>query len=328
MAKKKKQKKAGIKKRRKTKQQRRSATKRKILAQQPAQKKITPARLKQNLKQIPGLIFEPELQELAFSPDQVTTIMAQFEKVPDQIAELANSEFTTRLLTQLTTMKSRFEQEGDTDKTMMAHAIIYFMEQQNAPPFLNQIIVAMYYDALHRKTSSEPLPLKQLNLLLREYDREWSGYLQEKSESLVSLDEAAQVSSEEIAGNEDEAAAEPSVFDSLIEEFIDYLDSELSLDEEQQERIQEDVEVLIFDYFEEKEIEGLEALKARKIKSFLESWFITTMHPTREDMETMLESLEVFFKFATVKGKLPEATGNEILQLFADKETLLSNLII
>ena len=66
MAKKKKQKKAGIEKRRKNKQQKRSATKKRMVAQQPVQKKISPAKLKQNLKNIPSLIFEPELQDMVF----------------------------------------------------------------------------------------------------------------------------------------------------------------------------------------------------------------------------------------------------------------------
>jgi hypothetical protein len=326
MAKKKKQKKAGLEKRRKSKQQRRTATKKRILAQQPVQKQISSAKLKQNLKNIPSLIFEPELQELAFSPDQVTAVKTQFEKVPDQVEALADAEFNTRLKAQLEIMKRRFEQLGDTDKTMMAHAIIYFMEQENAPASLNQIIVAMYFSALHKKENTEPLELKQLNLLLREYDLEWYGYLQEKAEALSSRAGVNQADSDVFDEEEEDNETESTGLKELIIEFNNYLETELSMRMAQRDRIQEDLEVLLIDYFEEKEIEDLESVRARKIKTFLESWFITTMHPTREDLEHMIESLEYFFRFATLKGRLSEETGNEILQLFADKETLLSNL--
>ncbi len=325
MAKKKKQKKAGIEKRRKNKQQRKTATKRRELAKQPVQKKISPAKLKQNLKNIPSLIFEPELEELAFSPDQIKEAQSQQEKVPEQIGFLASPEFTEKLKTQLDSMKERFEQQGDTNKTMMAHAIIYFMEQENAPPFLNQIVVAMYFNALHQIENDEPLTLKELNGQLREYDKEWSEYLQEKAEVLSSLESAEQVEGEDDAS---EAALEPSIFESVVEEFVNYLETEQSLEDEQRERMQEDVEVFVNDYFEDKGITELDSLRSRKVKTFLESWFITNMHPTKEDLETMIDSLDSFFNFTVQKEKISPEKGKEILELLQDKETFLSNLNI
>lgn len=328
MAKKKKQKKAGIEKRRKNKQQRKTASKRRELAKQPVQKKISPSKLKQNLKSIPSLIFEPELEELAFSPDQIEEARSQQEKVPEQIGFLASPEFTDKLKTRLDSMKERFEQQGDTNKTMMAHAIIYFMEQENAPPFLNQIVVAMYFNALHQIENNEPLTLKELNVQLREYDKEWSEYLQEKAEVLSSLESAGQMEGEAIADDEPGATLEPSVFESVVEEFVGYLESEQSLEEEQRERMQEDVEVFVNDYFEDKGITELDSLRSRKVKTFLESWFINTMHPTKEDLETMIDSLDSFFNFTVQKEKISPEKGKEILELLQDKEMFLSNLNI
>ncbi len=328
MAKKKKQKKAGIEKRRKNKQQRKSASKKRELAKQPVQKKISPAKLKQNLKNIPSLIFEPELEKLAFSSDQINEAQSQKEKVPEQIGFLASPEFTDKLKTQLDSMKERFEQQGDTNKTMMAHAIIYFMEQENAPPFLNQIIVAMYFNALHQIENDEALTLKELNIQLREYDKEWSEYLQEQAGALSSLESAGQIEDATFADNEAEAELEPSVFESVVEEFVDYLESEQSLEEEQRERMQEDVEVFVNDYFEDKGITELDSLRSRKVKTFLESWFISTMHPTKEDLETMIDSLDSFFNFTIQKDKISPEKGKEILDLLQDKEMFLSNLNI
>lgn len=332
MAKKKKQKqkKAGIEKRRKNKQERRVASKKKAIAQQPVQKKISPAKLKQNLKNIPSLIFEPELQEIAFTAEQIKDVQNRFEKVPDQIEALATPDFLEDLKTRHETMKLRFEEAGDTNKTMMAHAIIYFMEQEEAPPFLNQIIVAMYYHALHQMDSEEPLSLKQLNLLLKEYERNWADYMQEKAQPLEEVMAGSEMGTLSTADDEEEATAalEASPFEAVIEAFAEHLESELSLEEEQRERMVEDVEVLVNDYFEEKGITELESIRSRRIKSFLESWFISIMHPTKEDLELMFDSLETFFNFAIQHDKITEEKGKEILAVFENKETFLSNLEI
>jgi hypothetical protein len=261
---------------------------------------------------------------MAFSPEQIKDAQSQQEKMPDQIAMLASPEFTGKLKTQLDLMKERLEQQGDSNKTLMAHAIIYFMEQDNAPPSLNQIVVAMFFNSLHLIDNEEPLTLKELNLQLREYDKEWSEYLKEKSNALSSLESVEEVESDE----EPELTIEPSLFEGIVDEFVSYLESEQSLEEEQRERMQEDVEVFVNDYFEDKGITELETLRSRKVKTFLESWFINTMHPTKDDLETMIDSLNSFFNFTVQKDKISPEKGKEILELLQDKEVFLANLNI
>ncbi len=329
MAKKNKQKKAGLEKRRKNKQQRKVATKRKLIAKKPIQQKMSPSKLKQNLKNLPSLVFEPELEEIAFTKDQIETVREEYEKIPDQIEALGTPEFQEKLKAQHEAMKVRFEQEGDANKGMMVHAILYFMEQENAPAYLNQIAVAMYYNAANLIDEGEPLELKQLNILLRNYDRTWAEYLQEKTDSLANFDieqDAMGAAPEEDLSDEEKEMIAPSAFEETIEEFAAFMESEGSLEEDVRERIQEDIEVLVNDFFEEKEITSFDNVRARKVKNFLEGWFIRVMHPTKEDMENMLQSLETFFKFVSKTEKLPLEKCEEIMEILSNKEVYLSNL--
>ncbi len=326
MAKKKKQKKAGLEKRRKNKLQKKVAIKRKMIANKPVQQKMSPSKLKQNLKNLPSLIFEPELQEIAFTKEQIETVRKEHEKVPDQIEALGTPEFLDSLKEKHEAMKVRFDEQSDANKGMMVHAILYFMEQESAPAYMNQIAVAMYLNAANILDHGEALDLKQLNVQLREYDREWAEYLQEKATALGigEMDAIGDVADEQV--DDDVSALEPSAFEETIESFGEYLEANTSFEEDKRERMVEDVEVLVNDFFEEKEVTSFESVRARKIKNFLEGWFIRTMNPTKEDMEAMLESLETFFKFAGEQELIPSDKCDDIIATLGDKEEYLSKL--
>jgi hypothetical protein len=330
MAKKKKQKKAGLAKRQKSKLQKKTAAKRKVQALKTPQRRVSPGKVKQNLKNLPSLVFEPELESIAFTADEVNQAIAEHDKTPDQVEAIATPEYMDKLLEKLQEMRTRFEIESDANKSMMVHAILYFMEQEEAPAYLNQIIVAMFFRIFTKIQEPEhEIDLKELNQKLKEYDETWTDYLQEKMEA-AGLTDMAQggypLPSEDADDAEEELSPLlASPFESLVAEFSDYLGSELSLDEEARERAIEDVEVLMNDYCEEKEITDIDDLKARKIRNFLEGWFVRMMNPTKEDMETMINSLDYFFQFAASKEKLPLETTEGVKKLFEDRSALLSS---
>jgi hypothetical protein len=187
--------------------------------------------------------------------------------------------------------------------------------------------VAMYLNTVNKIEHGENLELKELNSLLKDYDRDWSDYMMAKSEELTASNMGTEGEDVDPGLSEEEAKLiAPSAFESVIEAFTEHLNSEETFDDASRERIIEDVEVLVNDYCEEKEITSLDSLRARKIKTFLEGWFVKTMNPTKEDLENMLESLDVFFKFAEAKELLPQEKSVEIIQLLDDKESFLSNL--
>lgn len=330
MAKKKKQKKAGLAKRQKNKLQKKSAAKRKLQAMKTPQRRISPSKVKQNLKNLPSLIYEPELANIAFSGDEIKQVVSEHEKTPDQIEAIATPAFMEKLMAGCQEMRARFEREADTNKSMMVHAILYFMEQEDAPAYLNQLVAAMFYQAQYQiDHPGETLEIKELNQVLREYDETWTEYLQEKMEasglSNILPDGMPMPEQADEAEEEDFTPLESSPFEAVVGEFGEYLGSELSLDEDASERAVEDVEVLVNDYCEEKEIVQLEDLKARKIRNFLEGWFVRMMNPTREDMEVMINSLDLFFQFAVKKEKIPVETGEGVQKLFEDRSSLLAS---
>lgn len=323
MAKKKKQKKAGIANRQKNKKQKKVAQKRKLVANKPVQKKISQSKVKQNLKNLPSLVFESELLEIAFSEDELKQAISAQENVPDQIEAIATPAFTEKLLTQLETMKLRFEKTQDVNKIMMVHAILYFMEQEDAPAFLNQIIVGMFYYAKFKLESPDvEITLKDLNQSLKQYDQDWESYLQEKMDQMA----APEGEEDPIQDDEDAVSISPSHFEPLVEEFETHLESKEEIGEEVKDRAIEDIEVLFNDYFEEKEITQIEDVRLRKIKNFLDGWFIRMMHPTKEDLEFMIDALELFFNFALEKEKISADTCNEIITYLTDRENILSKL--
>jgi len=324
MAKKQKQKKAGIANRQKNKKQKKVAQKRKLIASKPVQKKLSQSKVKQNLKNLPRLVLEPELLEIAFSEDELKQAVSAQEKVPDQVEAIATPDFVQKLSTQLEAMKLRFEQNQDVDKSMMVHAILYFMEQEGAPAFLNQIVVGMFYYAKFKSASPEAeITLDDLNQALKEYDQDWESYLKEKMDQM-NPEGAENPELEE--DDDDTVSISPALFEPLVEEFESHLESKDEIEDEVKERAIEDVEVLFNDYFEEKGITQLEDVRLRKIKNFLDGWFIRMMHPTKEDLEFMIDSLELFFNFALEKEKMPADTCQEIVTYLADKESILTKL--
>ncbi len=320
MAKKKKQKKAGLAKRQSNKQNKKRALKRREVANKPVEKKqMKMSRVKKNLKKLPLLVFEPELQEILFTPDQLKQAADQFEKAPDQVEVLATPDFESTLKEKLVTLDQRFLTEGNADYGMMVKAMLYFMEQEQAPGFLNQIIVSIYFHSLANMNNPDtPYGFEELETQLNDYDDRWETYLEEKTAALQKEQPAMETPQEE--------PLPASPFEILLRDFNDTISADDELDESQKERIEEDVEALINDYFEEKEITSLEGFNARKIRNFIESWFIRNMHPTPEDLENMIDSLKKLSHFLETKEMVPKDDCQKILAYLENKDAIMEHL--
>ncbi|MDH5559874.1 MAG: hypothetical protein OEY59_03375 [Deltaproteobacteria bacterium] len=325
MAKKKKQKKAGIAKRQQNKNLKRKAIKRKIQSDKPVQQKMTMSKVKKSLKNIAQLVYEPELREIAFSKEDVATVDSRFEKTPEKIEALATSEFLEKFKAQLKGMEERLELEKNPDKLVMVQAVTYYVNQEQSLSFMNQVIVAMYLYAEAIYGGQEPPEkLEQLNLLLRDYDITWKDYLEERYRQL----EASKVTEAEET-LEGEAEAEEVMADTVFEkiegELDVYLGEQKDLSDDAVERVKEDVQVLLDDYFEEKSIGKLEDLRPRRLSNFLENWFVQTMHPTRDDLAQMYDSLKIFIDFTHKAQKIEEDKISEFREILAKKESALEN---
>ena len=321
MAKQKKQKKVGLLKRKQNKLNKKRSLKKKLLARKKlAPKQPMMSKVKKNLRNLPSIVFEPELQEIQFSEEQIKQVQSQYEKLPEQIEAIATNEFQDKLKEQFILLKTRYENIGDMNRVMMVEAVQYFMEQKDAMSFMNQVIVGMYMVAANALDQPDSkLTLEQLNLKLKEYDKEWTHYFKERAQALESEEEEAETAAE----NEERI---DSPFEPLMKEFTVYISEVLQLDEETIERTEEDIEVLLNDFCEEKAIVHLEELKPRKIKNFLEGWFIRNMHPTKEDLEIMIDSIKTLVEFLKTEGKLSPEFCEEISVHLQDRDAILAHI--
>ena len=333
MAKQKKQKKAGLAKRKLQKKQKKTAVKRKEMGQKrPAPKQMSMSKVRKNLKNLPLLIFESELREMTFTAEEIKAVEADNERAPDQIAALATSEYQEKLKIKLVAMKGRSEKESDVNKMMMVNAMLYFMEQEMAPAFMNQIIVGLYLETkIKMDTPDAEVTLDLLNQKIKDYDKTWEPYLEEKLDEI--REKAESMGQEgvrpvdvEDGGDTDFADVDASPFESLISDYAAYATEKMNLDEDQVDRSQEDLEALLNDYCEEKEITDVENLTQRKVKNFVEGWFIRNMNPTKEDVEGMLLSLSGFYTFAKDTGVVPSETAETIAVYLANKDDILAKL--
>lgn len=332
MAKQKKPKKTGIAKRKKEKLDKKRAIKRKAQAQKkPEPKRLSMSKVKKNLKNLPSLIFEPELQEIAFSEADVKKAQSEHEKLPDQIESVATGDFQEKLKEKFNALKDKYDANGDVNKGMMVSAMQYYMEQEHSPTFMNQIIVGMYLNAVTKLESPETdLTLDLLNTQLKEYDKNWASYLEDRmAEFDDQVKEVASNSNPLEAAAEEPATLPGSPFETILNDFVSYLENQDKLDDETKERTQEDIEVLLNDYSEDKDIAEFESLiRLRKIKNFIESWFIRMMHPTSEDLGNMVDSLSTFFNYLQEKESQYKEASEEVVAFLSDKDAILSKLTI
>jgi hypothetical protein len=332
MAKQKKQKKTGMAKRKKEKLDKKRVLKRKVHAQKkPEPKRLSMSKVKKNLKNLPLLIFEPELQEIAFSAEDVKKAQSEHEKLPDQIESVATGDFQEKLKEKFIALKEKFDASGDVNKGMMVSAMQYYMDQEHSPTFMNQIIVGMYLNAVTKLENPETaITLDLLNIQLKEYDKNWASYLEDRMAEFDDKVKDAASNDDSLNSAVEESPMLPETpFETVLNDFISYLGDQDNLDDETKERTQEDIEVLLNDYGEDKEISEFETLiKLRKIKNFIESWFIRMMHPTSEDLGNMVDSLLLFFNYLQEKESQYKETSDEVIAFLSDKDAILSKLTI
>ncbi len=301
MAKKKKTQKAGIKKRQTLKTQKRTQKKRALAAQAPRQKNMKPGQVKKLLRNLPQLVYEPEMQACRFTLAEVTAAEEAHEKTPDAIDALATEAYLEKYGTALQNMNSRLQAEGKKNLLILVQAMLYFFEQK-APACMNQVIVGLFHLAKLGEMDLDPL-----QKTLQAYDEQWQEYLEEKAQEQMAQGEMADLAAtlpEKTEAEPDEAPA-VSPFADLLKDFGPWLQTTAQLEPDPAERCLEDAEALLLDYAEEKELTQITDLTAKKVRLFLEGWFPRNMNPTEEDITLMKSSLNRLFEFLLATGQTP-----------------------
>ena len=309
MAKKKKVQKQSIKKRQTDKANKRKLVKRKLSAQKSPQKQMSMAKVKKNLKALPGLVFEPEFSALSFSAEALTAAQASSEIQPEQIDfAAAQGDFDGQFSAALKEMDVRFAKTGDANKQMMTQAMLYFLEQEQTPACMNQLTVALFLNALHKQETNEDYSFPELEIALKAYDDTNEAYLEGRATELAS---AAQTVEGAVATDDEEESAPlgAAAFSTLMGQIEDWAET---VEGDQSERLVDDMTALFEDYASEKEWSELSDVTPKRVQTFI-GWFERNMNPTQEDLKSLKDSLGLFFASELAQKELGEQTCGTIL---------------
>lgn len=322
MAKKKKTQKSGIKKRQQAKQVKRTKIKK---SNKPvAQKKMSMGKLKKSLAQVPKMVFEPEFSQIAYEKEVMETAQASSDKLPDQIQEACTETVTNNVVQALKDMEVRANTDKDAVLAINAKAMVYYMETEKSPAFMNQITVGLYLkNAFEYFQQGEEITLDNVIEKVQEYETEWLDYIQEKAEQAAGAEEEMPAVSMD---EEDEDIIEASPFESFREKMVAYLSKEGKQDEDTIERVDEDMEAFLDDYLAEEGVTAVDAVTPAHLNGFLGEWFIENMNPTKDDMEAMIASIDICFEYAKASSQMDSLNWNTLKIVLDGKEQFLEKL--
>lgn len=306
MAKKNKKQKSGMLKRKQQKKVKK-AVQRKRSASQSPQEPRNEKELHKLLSRIPILAYEPELNEMRFDQDALKDLLASDKNDPQILIELLSPEITQKFEVSLKEMEERVE--GQMQKAMMVKGILYVLENQEMPHFANPLIVAIYLKT-KAEVQGESMEVAQILKAVTEYEKANIETIEQLIEE--TKDAEATVDDEEV---EDFAPAKESQIDeALLDKYYETL---ASVDEDEQERLKDDLEVFLDDYV----TVPMSEWNADLLADFLGTWFIKNLNPMEEDLESVQKSLERFFQFLADEEKIDKDVSQKIIKVLQDKET-------
>ena len=313
MAKKKKNQKAGMVKRKQQKRIKKANSRRKLASRPQQMGNMSEKNAQKILKNIPQLAFEPPL--LAINYPQEVIQNAGDTPIPVVIQESITEEFQQELQEKLIEMD--LESSPQTPHGLMVKALLYSIGEGAMPVFMNPLIVAIY---LKTKANLEGQALDRLSILnaVEEYEKQHVDLIQSMMEAETDS------TTEEDANIVDAEIIEPEADDLVLEDSPEILSQEIieswkasisSLDEEQQERMIEDLEVFVEDYLTIPK----EQWSKSTIRKFLGTWFEETVNPTEEDRMSIRETLKNFLEFMKSENHLVDTVVDEMLSVIENQ---------
>lgn len=322
MAKKSKKQKAGMLKRKQQKKTKKALQRRQVssrLPQQPNSEK----ELQKLLQRIPILAYEPELDSMRFDQGALATELDAETTDPVIIMKLLNPDFLAEFEKQMKIMEERVE--TDMQKNLMVKGMLYALEHDEMPHFVNPLIVAIY---LRTKAdlASETLSPGQILKAVEQYEVDHMELIESLIEATKEQEAAAaevessepqlpEVEGEEVEG---ELVAPEAKVLQLDEETTDvFFDSLDALEDEARERVIEDVETFLEDYVSVPP----EQWSTEVLDDFLGNWFVENLNPVVDDLISMQQSLEKLFHYLGAQGKIPAEVLEPAIALLQDHET-------
>lgn len=324
MAKKIKKQKAGMLKRKQNKKSKKALQRRQI-ASRPSQQPSSEKELQKLLRRIPILAYEPELEAMRLDSDALKAQIDAEEPDPKAIINILNDDFIAGFKTELQTMEERVEH--DVQKNLMVKGMLYALEHDEMPHFVNPLIVAIYL-----KTKAD---LEDVTLIASQILKAVEKYEMENMELIEALIDEAQavtaateaIAAEKAIEEDDEEVGELEAPEAktlqLDSDVLDAFQGTLGdLDDEAKERVGEDIEVFLEDYV----TVSVDQWDTALLDDFLGNWFIENANPVEDDMRSMQTSLERLFGFLGDQGKISGEAKDAAMVLLKDQETYLQRM--
>jgi len=311
MAKKQKPKKAGMARRKQQKQQQKAVQRRKSRSNRPAA--ITNERqLQKLLSTLPLLAFDPALDDLRMGADVLKSLQ-------DQQIGIAEPLLFTSLLTEsfLSDLDDRLEDmeaqsSPNSPRGMLIRATQHQLQNSEEIPYLSNPLLVAIYLRTRADVLGEPLSREQITQAMDDFEERNTEFIEAVNSNPELLRNLGQEALLEAEGPDD--TGEPPSFEERESpvplEVLEAFWGQLSVSEDDLERITDDLELFLDDFVPAPCSEWT----PETIESFMGDWFINNANPLEEDLESMKSTLATLLRYLLerrqVRENLSEALKN------------------
>lgn len=276
MTKKKKKTKLGILKRKAVKKSKKQL-KRKVLS--APKKKLSMKKVRKSLGEIALLIFQPEIEEIKISKEKIEKIYQKGEPIPLQVKEFIDEEIYQKFITAIQSMLEKISVEKQQLEAVTLQSTLHFMEQEKEKQYMNQLVVAKYYQLLSNYKLIEIEVSKENVLdLIQNYENEFASEFSKYEQQEAPFKEQA----------EQPIKKEVSELEKLYQQIKENLSSFVI--KEKIELVLEDAETFFLDFLKQKNIEQKEKITPSLFQRFL-LYAKQNLNPTEEDLENIIQSI-------------------------------------
>ena len=312
MAKKVKPKKSGMVKRQEQKRTKKAQYRRLTASRAPKQINSMKEAHKA-LAKLPTLAFSPELEDIQLDSQAIKESLDAGKSDPVILAELFAPELIAEIQRRVTVIED--DSAPQSPQNILAKATLYALESQSEiPVFANPLLIAIYLRS--RATAlGETMEVSEIIGAVDGYERNYSELMAEMTNPDAHAHDHEHLETE---------YDEPSVVVSekkeqfISKEILDqYFESLGEYPQDQQDRMQEDVEVFLDDYIQSPP----EEWGTEMVEDFLGSWVPQNLNPMEDDLLSMQRTLNHFFEYLVKETLLSAESADKMFPLLKDEET-------
>lgn len=151
---------------------------------------LNSARLGRLLAEVPGLVFQPEMETGGFEPAPLRAALEEGLSHPVIIDRLCDQALNARLLICIENIKVRAHGDRNESLFFLADAARFFIEEYRGPAWDNPLAVGLFYRSL-ALVRGETLTAAKLRKAVKKYESNFRRELEQRWQMWDSLRERA-----------------------------------------------------------------------------------------------------------------------------------------